>query len=310
MITILMASYNGEKYIAEQIESILNQTEQSWKLVIQDDCSTDDTFKIAEKYVKKYPDRIFAVQRKTPSGSAQNNFFSMLCFANSEYTMFCDDDDVWLPNKIAITLLEMQKLEKSFGKETLLLAHTDLRVVDALLRKISTSMMCTQKLDPSRKDFNHLLIQNNITGCTMMVNRRLLELTVQQGLPRHAVMHDWWLALIASSLGQIGFVPEATILYRQHADNQVGAKSAGSLRYNLHRLASSKAAKQSLADTYVQAAEFLDRFGSLLGADQKQLLRDFISIPSLCKWKRLHVICNGGFWKTGLFRKCGQLWFA
>ena len=171
-------------------------------------------------------------------------------------------------------------------------------------------MMRTQKLDPDRRSLHSLLIQNNITGCTMMINRSLLDLAARQGLPQHAVMHDWWFALIASALGEIGFVPQATVLYRQHQNNQVGAKNAGSFRYNLYRLANSKAAKQSLADTYGQAAEFLDRFGPLLGEDQKWLLREFICIPSLGKWKRLHVIWNGGFWKTGLFRKCEQIWFA
>ncbi len=310
MITILMAAYNGEKYIAEQIESILHQTERGWKLVIQDDCSADGTFKIAEEYARKYPGRILAVQRKTPFGSAQNNFFSMLRFANSEYTMFCDDDDIWLPDKIHITLAEMKRLEQSSGPETPLLVHTDLRVANSELKMISSSMVRTQKLDPARTSLNRLLVQNNATGCTMMVNRPLLDLAVRRGLPRHAVMHDWWLALIASALGKIGFVPRATVLYRQHRNNQVGAKNAGSLRYNLRRLANGEAVRQSLDAAYGQAVEFLDRFGPLLDESQKRLLRDFISISFLGKWKRLFTIQKGDFWKTGFFRKCGQIWFT
>ena len=310
MITILMAACNGEKYLAEQIESILNQTERNWKLVIQDDRSTDGTFGIARGYARKDPGRILAVQRETPSGSAQNNFFSMLRFAGSEYAMFCDDDDVWLPDKIATTLSEMKRLEQTAGPETPLLVHTDLRVVDAELKTISASMMRTQKLDPACRSLNRLLVQNNVTGCTVMVNRRLLELAVRQGLPRHAVMHDWWFALIASALGRIGFVPRATVLYRQHQNNQVGAKNAGSLSYNLRRLADGRASKQSLSAAYRQAGEFLDRFGPLLGEGRRQLLRDFIAVPSLGKWKRLAVIRRDDFWKTGFFRKCGQIWFA
>lgn len=127
MITILMAAYNGKKYIAKQIESILHQTEQNWKLVIQDDCSCDGTFEIAENFAHRYPERIRAIQRKTPSGSAQNNFFSMLHLANTDYVMFCDDDDIWLPEKVQVTLLEMKWLEKRYGQSLPFLAHTDLK---------------------------------------------------------------------------------------------------------------------------------------------------------------------------------------
>lgn len=308
MITILMAAYHGEKYITKQIESILNQTERDWQLVVQDDCSRDGTFAVAQEYMRRYPDRIRAVRRETPSGSARNNFFSMLHFAGSEYTMFCDDDDVWLPEKIRLTLLEMKHLEKTYGHESPLLVHTDLCVTNARLDTISDSMMRTQKLNPDRKSLNNLLIQNNVTGCTMMVNRRLIALAAKQGLPQYAVMHDWWFALIASAFGQIAFVPEATMLYRQHDSNQVGAKNAGSLRYNLSRVLNSAETRQSLASSYAQAAEFAERFDPLLDKTQTRTLREFLSIPSLGKPARLRVLFRNGFWKAGFFRKCGQLW--
>ena len=304
-----MAAYNGEEFIAEQIESILGQTERDWKLVIQDDCSADGTFAIAQKYARKYPDRICAVQRDTPSGSARDNFFSMLRFAGSEYAMFCDDDDVWLPGKIAATLSEMKRLEQSFGPETPLLVHTDLRVTDAGLNTLSVSMMRTQRLDPARRSLSHLLIQNNVTGCTAMVNRSLLKLAVRRGLPQHAVMHDWWFALTASALGKIGFVPQATVLYRQHRNNQIGAKRANAFRYNLSRFADAEGARRALTAAYGQAEEFLDRFGALLSETQRQLVRDFISIPARSKCGRIFLLGRRGFWRSGFFRKCGQLWF-
>lgn len=310
MITILMAACNGQNYIAEQIESILRQTERGWKLVIQDDCSADSTFAIAEEYSQKYPERIRAVRRKTPSGSAQNNFFSMLQFADSEYTMFCDDDDVWLPKKIQNTLLEMRRLEKTYGPDKPLLVHTDLRVVDSRLNSVANSMARMQKLGPNRKSLNHLLVQNNVTGCTMMVNRRLRELAVRQGLPRQAVMHDWWFALIASSLGKTGFVSRPAILYRQHSKNQVGAKNAGSLRYNFSRLKNSAETRRSLAASYLQAEEFLTRFGSLLDERQTGLLRSFVSVPSRRKPVRILILTKNHLWKSGFFLRCGQILFT
>lgn len=309
MITILMAAYNGQKYLAEQIDSVLNQTERDWKLIVQDDCSRDATFAVAKEYSLRYPDRISAVCRESPSGSAQNNFFSMLRFADSEYVMFCDDDDIWLPEKAEITLSEMKRLEKICGQDKPLLVHTDLRVADGALAPLADSMMRMQKLAPSHRKLNHLLVQNNVTGCTMMVNRRLLELAVERGLPRRAVMHDWWFALIASALGRIGFVPRATILYRQHRGNQVGAKNAGSLRYNLGRFLNGAEVRRSLAAAYGQAGEFSERFGPLLGEEQNRILAEFLSIPSRSKPERLRILWKNDFWKSGFLRKFGQIWF-
>ena len=302
-----MASCNGEKYIAEQIESILNQTEQDWKLVIQDDCSTDGTFKIAEKYAQKYPDRIFAVQRKTPSGSAQNNFFSMLRFADSEYTMFCDDDDVWLPDKMKHVLTVMRSMETKWGTKTPILVHTDLKVVDANLEVISDSMFRRQNLDSRKCDLNQLLTQNNITGCTMIVNHTLVGTIVSAGIPAHAIVHDWWFALAAAACGKIGFVEQPEILYRQHTANEIGAQNARSFLYNLKQLSALSQVRQSLEATYRQAEEFGERFRLMLDPESVAMILDYSSIPHLTKLQKIHLLNTRGFWKTGLARKLGQL---
>jgi glycosyltransferase involved in cell wall biosynthesis len=147
MITILMASYNGERYIGEQIESILNQTETNWKLVIQDDCSSDATYQIACRYAAKYPEKIAVFRRAENSGSAANNFFSMLTYADGDYVMFCDDDDVWLPNKIEKSMEMMRKEEQKNGIDKPVLVHSDLVVVDENLNILSRSMFQLQNLD-------------------------------------------------------------------------------------------------------------------------------------------------------------------
>ena len=100
MIDILMATYNGEKYIEEQIISILKQSVCDWNLIIQDDCSNDKTVDIIKKYAERYPDKIKYYLRKHQSGSAYKNFFSMIKYSNAEYVMFADQDDVWKEDKI------------------------------------------------------------------------------------------------------------------------------------------------------------------------------------------------------------------
>ena len=108
MIDILMATYNGEKFLRPQLDSILQQSNQDWQLVIRDDCSTDRTVEVIKEYQLLRPEQIRLIQAEQPSGSAQNNFFQLLQYSSAEYTMFADQDDVWLPQKIQLTLDKMQ----------------------------------------------------------------------------------------------------------------------------------------------------------------------------------------------------------
>ena len=217
MIDILMTVYNGEQYVVPQIESILNQTDSNWKLFIQDDCSTDRTVELIEPYVRRYPERITLLRNEKNSGSAQKNFFSMLPLVEHSYCMFCDHDDVWKPRKVEMTVRRMMELEQANGQDTPLLVHTDLAVADENLKVLSDSMFRSQNLNRKGNRLNNLLVQNNVTGCTMMVNKALVDMVGPA--PKHAVMHDWWMALIAACFGKIGFVRQATILYRQHRAN-------------------------------------------------------------------------------------------
>lgn len=309
MITILMASYNGEKYIGEQIESILSQSETDWKLVIQDDCSIDSTYSIASEYALKYPEKIEVRKKNENSGSASKNFFSMLPDVDGDYLMFSDDDDVWLPDKIEKSLIVMNKMERTEWQDKPLLVHTDLKVVNANLQAISDSMFQRQNFDNQRSDLNHLLAQNIITGCTMMINRPLINLANKVQVPEHAIMHDWWFALIAAAFGKIGFVEKPEVLYRQHGKNEIGAKDARSLSYNFKRLIEPDKTHQSLNMTYLQAEEFLKKFNSTLGEESSMIIRDYVSIPRLSKLQKIRMLNVRDFWKTGFARKLGQLLF-
>ena len=307
MIDILMAVYNGADFVAEQIDSILQQSEKDWRLIIQDDCSTDATMGILEKYAAQYSEKIVLKRRTFNSGAADSNFFSMLPYAENEYIMFCDHDDVWLPDKLEKTLHKMHELERD-AKGKPLLVHTDLKVVNGSLQVMADSMFRLQNLDSSGTDMRRLLVQNIVTGCTMMVNKTLLQMVGSP--PRHAVMHDWWFALIASCFGTIGFVEEATILYRQHGKNEVGAKNVKSFAYNVSRLKDANGAQAVLCGTYTQAEEFRTRYFDKMDADTQRLLNAYCSIPALPKLKRVGVLCRYGFWKCGFLRRAGQLLFV
>lgn len=308
MVTILMAVLNGEKYIAQQIESILQQTETEWKLIIQDDCSKDRTAEIVEKYANKFEGKIIFIERKTPSGSAKDNFFSMLQYAGADYTMTCDQDDVWLPDKIEVTLKKMKAIEGKVGSDKPILVHTDLKVVDNNLNVLADSLFAFQKLDSTKDKLNNLLVQNIVTGCTMMVNRALTDKI--QSVPNQAIMHDWWFALIASAFGYIGFVDKPTVLYRQHSGNEVGAKDVGSLYYKLKRLFAVEQTKSALDATYKQAEGFMDTYNDQLTEQYLKILAAYVSIPNVNKFKKLKIISKYDFRKSGLFRRCGQILFT
>lgn len=323
MVTILMAAHNGEKYIAGQIESILSQTEKNWKLVIHDDCSTDKTPEIAMKYSVNYPDKVNFMQLEKPSGSAKANFFSMLKYANTEYMMTCDQDDVWLTDKIEVTLEKMHVMEGKFGSDIPLLVHTDLKVVDENLNILSNSLFTLQNLSSRRNQLNHILVQNNVTGCTMMVNRALMAMVYeglkqpisQQPVPllpmqQYAIMHDWWFALVAAAFGYIDFVSGPTVLYRQHGNNEVGAKNTGSIRYNIGRLLNNKQSRSALEETYAQADCFLKVYGKMLTELQHEIIKEYCFIPEYSKIKRLRIISRYDFWKSGFYRRCGQILFT
>ena len=312
MITILMAVHNGEKYLSAQIESILAQTVQKWKLIIQDDCSKDETAKIVEQYAAKYPEKIIFLQRSTPSGSAKSNFLSMIKYADTEYVMTSDQDDIWLPNKIEITLRKLTEIEKKVGSNIPILIHTDLKVVDNNLNTISDSLFRYQNFNKNNDRLNRLLVQNIVTGCTMMVNRALIKRA--QIEPEYAIMHDWWFALISAAFGSIGFVEEPTVLYRQHSNNEVGAKNVNSLSYIVRKtvsiIKSPIYAKQAVSATYRQASSFLDTFRDDLPNEMLQTISAYISIPYANIFRKYSIVCKYGFWKNGLVRKIGQIVFA
>lgn len=308
MIDILMTVYNGEQYVVPQIESILNQTDSNWKLFIQDDCSTDRTVELIEPYVRRYPERITLLRNEKNSGSAQKNFFSMLPLVEHSYCMFCDHDDVWKPRKVEMTVRRMMELEQANGQDTPLLVHTDLAVADENLKVLSDSMFRSQNLNRKGNRLNKLLVQNNVTGCTMMVNKALVDMVGPA--PKHAVMHDWWMALIAACFGKIGFVRQATILYRQHRANEVGAKNARSLSYNARRLAEREQARKVLNDTYLQAREFEERYHALLKPEDLELLQVYQNLPYFGKLRRIAVLFRYHLFKHGLARILGQLLFV
>jgi glycosyltransferase involved in cell wall biosynthesis len=243
-VLILIATFNGAEYLPQQIESIKNQSLIDWKLIIRDDSSTDGTVSIINSFADK-DDRIFLLKDEYAStGSAQKNFSLLLQYAQTldlKYVFLCDQDDVWLPNKLE-TLIDLAKKKDTDNLKPLLI-HSDLEVVGANLQLISPSLVKSIGIKPDlMNNVSSLMFQNCVTGCSCMINRALLEKITLN--PKNILMHDWWLALVASSVGEVIFIPEATVKYRQHGKNVVGALSYFAL-YNPFSKISQKTIRES-----------------------------------------------------------------
>jgi len=221
-IAILLATYNSTSFLAEQLDSLFNQTNQDWTLYIRDDGSNDDTMNIIQKYQDKYHERIIIMNDPEHHIGPMNSFMRLLERTNADYYMFCDHDDIWLPHKIETSINHMIQNEKRYP-QTPIVIHTDLQVVDQQLNKISDSFWAYSKLKPHiLKKFNYIGVCNCATGCTMLLNKYAKNIAFPY--PPHAPMHDWWITAKVAKLGKIIEIPEATILYRQHMTNEVGAR--------------------------------------------------------------------------------------
>ena len=304
-VTILLAAYKGAAYVGAQIESILAQDCDDWFLILSDD--GEDTADVLDFYARSHPDRIAHHRSGQRFGSAQKHFMYLISRFGGEapYTMCADQDDIWHPDKVRRTLEAMEAAEKQAGGQIPLLVHTDLRVVDGDLQEIDPSFMHFSKIDGSRLAFHQLLVQNVVTGCTMMMNRPLAALAARAENETHMLMHDWWIALIASALGKAVFLPEATMDYRQHGRNVVGAKNAGSLSYMMGRLKGNYARKMR-DDSIAQTKAFLACYETELSDKQKKTCRAFISLTDQGRLGRLRTLQKYHLWKNTLPRRLGQ----
>ena len=230
MIDVLLATYNGDRYLEEQIDSILAQTNHDWRLLIRDDGSQDGTVSIIQRYVSSHPEKIRRIVDEEGNLGYAQNFMELMTHSTSEYVMFCDQDDVWLPNKIELSLDVMKHAEKSYPNKPVLVC-TDLTVVDDKLNLISQSFYyCAKYSSATIKDVCTAMVEPCVMGCTMMINKQAKE--VSMPMSKEAIAHDWWIPIRVALHGKIVYCSVPTILYRQHAHNCAGMR-ARNLRYYL-----------------------------------------------------------------------------
>lgn len=217
-----MATYNGATYIPEQIESIVNQSYTDWELYIQDDGSTDNTLNVINGFTQQHANIHFLGQTK--GLGAKENFFSMLQQVDSPYYMFCDQDDVWLPNKVETEFQQMLLAEKDATMRPVLV-FSDLYVVDGQLNILYDSFFAFEGIYPEfLTTFNDASASNLVTGCTMLFNQAAKNAI--QYPTTSATMHDVWITLcVMKANGTLKCISTPLVYYRQHGSNTLGANS-------------------------------------------------------------------------------------
>ena len=323
MIEILLATFNGERFLPEQIESIISQSFKDYKILASDDNSSDCTLEILRGYEGVLGEQIKVVQSNTHS--AKENFYNLLDMADAEYIALCDQDDFWQSDKLEKSLKAIQSLERRYGKETPILLHSDLEIVDENLnsknKKMSELTGMSEAIKYAKKEskylytisteksFSRYLVENNITGNTVIINKVLLDIYKR---PEVSFMHDWWLGLIAFTFGKVGFLNECLVKYRQHESNELGAKNPLELR-NIK-----KRNKQKIRENYdcmfAQVEEFLrlykDELGKSRSADTyfaRKYLNAFANMKSKNRISKIRDIVKYSFFKSSKILTVGEM---
>lgn len=252
-VDILLATYNGEKYIKEQVESILNQTYENIQIIISDDCSTDKTRQVLKEYENNEKIKIFYQEKNL---GYVKNFEFLLKQVKSNLYMLSDQDDVWKKEKVekSVEKIESEKLDLVFG---------DLEVVDENLNTLYKSynryMHLIHKIKKYQKDYRLQYLYNCMTGCTIISRKNWIDKVLPFPTNSKYMIHDYWLGLVIALNGKVGYIEEPYILYRQHRKNQVGSKKASKTASKLEEVRNiSINTRIGTFETYVMHEEIFD----------------------------------------------------
>jgi glycosyltransferase involved in cell wall biosynthesis len=305
-LDVLLPTYQGARYLPEQLDSILAQSRPGLRILVRDDASSDATPAVLADYAARHPEIVQIDDHRAGLGAC-GSFVALLERSDADYICFCDQDDVWLPDRLNRMLTRMREIQQQFGAEMPLLVHSDLVVVDASLGLLHPSFCAYQHLDPlGGGTLPRLLVQNVVTGCAAMINRALARRA--RPIPPEAVMHDWWLALVAAAVGRIGWLAEPTVLYRQHEANRVGAQRWGPgyvLRHALGLFAA-EGAGMRLRDGQRQAAALLAHLGPDMPEVLRRTVMAYANLSSHNALARRVLLLRHGIRKTGWARNLGM----
>lgn len=304
-VEVLMATWNGDRFLEEQLESLFAQTFQNFSLIVRDDGSTDSTLEIIHKYRLRYPKRVVVCRNPVRLGACRN-FALLIEESSADYVAFCDQDDMWRKNKLAMSLEAIKEVENEYGREIPVLSFSDMTIVDEDKKVLVRSVWKWAHLNPSRASLGNMLVQNLVTGCTAMANRSLISKATP--IPSDALMHDMWLGLVATAFGVLRPLKETMVQYRQHDRNAVGAGrrwSSANLLKNLHR--DYQSVKQRVEVSRRQSELFARCYEKHLTDKQKRILAAWSKSEELPMLVRQWALHRNGLRGTTLHNHLGFL---
>ena len=220
-VDIALATYNGARFLPEQLDSLVTQTYPSLRICVSDDGSSDDTLKVIEG---RHGPLDIHVAPMNSQRSITRNFENALCCTDAPYVALCDQDDVWDPRKIKMLQAKVAAFEAKFGVGVPALAFCDLAIVDETLGVINASYFRSSIKSGEASGFSDFVLNNHVPGCAMLMNRALLDIA----LPFPPLdIHDHWLIQLAAIFGHVGHVDAPLVRYRQHGSNSIGLARAG-----------------------------------------------------------------------------------
>lgn len=299
LVDILPATYNGDRYLCDLLDSLCNQTYPIWRLMISDDGSTDGTASLLSRYMRNMSN-IIDVSPSIKMGSAKKNFLYLLSMSSSPYAIFCDQDDIWLPQKLEKSMSRMRELEEKWGEDVPLLVYSDSVVVDESLQTIARSFVSSLFFDPKDITLPQLLVSNVVQGCTMLMNRSLIRLALTLQDDKEFKYHDYLVAAVAYSTGYISFIEEPLMLYRQHGDNEAGMEETlgamEMLRGGFHTVGKHKWREEVAFNetAFSRRARFLLGLGSQIPEDRRIQLNNMASFRDMKICERLSLIKRYG----------------
>ncbi len=302
-VQVLLSTYNGAAYLRQQIESLLAQRGVVFQVLARDDGSRDGTPSILAEFAARYPRKLRLLPGSERLGAMQS-FAALMTASEADYLAFSDQDDVWEPDKLAVQMERMRRLETESGRAVPCLVHSDLRVVGGNLEPVADSFWAFSNIRPGNNHLRHLVFRNTVTGCAMLCNRALVRRALP--IPPDAVMHDHWLALCASVFGRIGVEPRALVLYRQHAQNAIGAVTEEPLPLlkMFMNFIRGRGAPIPWEDVLRQPRCFFRVYGEEMPDRAAALLADLLSIPRRNAFMRRWLLVRHRLLPGGPLARC------
>lgn len=307
--SVLLATYNGAKYLKPLLNSLRTQEWKELTILYQDDGSSDETQRLLEEAAAE-DKRLHQGSESGKHLGAKGNFLSLLKQDDADRTALCDQDDVWRPEKIRLCQEAMNKAELEFGQETPILIHTDASLMNENGETIADSFFRHQGWDPKATDLCRLIVQNNVTGCTILMNRALREIAADYFDPEYFYMHDWFIALTASIFGKVIFLDRPLVEYRQHETNEVGASRCSLPRRALSSFAAVEHARNRIQITYRQTERLLEIYSGRMPKDKEMILRLYLETEQMKKARRVYTVMKSGFRMQNPVTIAGQIFFG